>query len=429
MNKLKNNRWFIAILIGIAGGVSFELAYLKYNYQPAMESLMGLTSTQAGILMSIYGFAAMILYAPSGVIADKFNHKKLITFSLAITGALGFVMATYPPFYVLVMIQIAWALTTVLFMWSATIKSVSMLGNSEEQGALLGLSEGARGIGCLVAAFFTLWIFNKFGAENNDFSLRAVLITYGVIMIALSILCWIFIPAGNEYEKEEVIKNDDKKFSISDIIYVLKLKTTWLFSAIIFGVYVVYACLSYTSSYLIDVFGMTMVTATFIGMIRNQVMRTVSPPLAGLVTAKTSLKSPTKILLIAAVINLISLVILFMAPTRQSLLGVMIGIVLVSAMCVYVSRGMYFATIGEVNTPVNITGTTIGVASVIGFLPDAFIYIIIGRWQDTLPALQAYKNIWMTGAGATIIAIISCALLLKEIKKVKTSTAEEEIVV
>lgn len=429
MNKLKNNRWFIAILIGIAGGVSFELAYLKYNYQPAMESLMGLTSTQAGILMSIYGFAAMILYAPSGVIADKFNHKKLITFSLAITGALGFVMATYPPFYVLVMIQIAWALTTVLFMWSATIKSVSMLGNSEEQGALLGLSEGARGIGCLVAAFFTLWIFNKFGAENNDFSLRAVLITYGVIMIALSILCWIFIPAGNECEKEEVIKNDDKKFSISDIIYVLKLKTTWLFSAIIFGVYVVYACLSYTSSYLIDVFGMTMVTATFIGMIRNQVMRTVSPPLAGLVTAKTSLKSPTKILLIAAVINLISLVILFMAPTRQSLLGVMIGIVLVSAMCVYVSRGMYFATIGEVNTPVNITGTTIGVASVIGFLPDAFIYIIIGRWQDTLPALQAYKNIWMTGAGATIIAIISCALLLKEIKKVKTSTAEEEIVV
>ncbi|MGL4910845.1 MAG: hypothetical protein ACRC3Y_00305, partial [Romboutsia sp.] len=79
MNKLKSNRWFIAILIGIAGGVSFELAYLKYNYQPAMEALMGLTSTQAGILMSTYGFAAMLLYAPSGVIADKFNQRKLIS--------------------------------------------------------------------------------------------------------------------------------------------------------------------------------------------------------------------------------------------------------------------------------------------------------------------------------------------------------------
>ncbi|WP_250674057.1 MFS transporter [Paraclostridium ghonii] len=417
MNKLKSNRWFIAILIGIAGGISFELAYLKYNYQPAMQSLMGLTSTQAGILMSVYGFCAMILYAPSGIIADKFNHKKLISFSMAITGILGFVMATYPPFYVLIAIQVLWAFTTVLFMWSATIKSVSMLGSREEQGALLGLSEGARGVGCLIAAFLTLWIFKKFGAENNIFSLKAVLMTYGVIMIALAILCWLFVPDGEEFKKEKINTEKSKSLTMSDIIYVLKLKTTWLCSAIIFGVYVVYACLSYTSSYLIDVFGMTMVTATFIGMIRNQFMRTVSPPLAGLVTAKTSLKSPTKILLIAAVINFISLVILFIAPTKQSLLIPMIGVVLVSSICVYVSRGMYFATIGEVNTPINITGTTIGVASVIGFLPDAFIYIIIGNWQDTLPVIQAYKNIWILGACATIIAIVASILLINEIKK------------
>ncbi|MEX6585819.1 MFS transporter [Paraclostridium bifermentans] len=426
MNKLKYNRWFIAILIGIAGGISFELAYLKYNYQPAMESLMGLTSTQAGILMSVYGFCAMVLYAPSGIIADKFNHKKLISFSLAITGILGFVMATYPPFYVMIAIQVLWAFTTVLFMWSATIKAVSMLGNRDEQGALLGLSEGARGIGCLIAAFFTLWIFKKFGAENNPFSLKAVLITYGSIMICLSILCWIFVPTGEDIIKEEKNTDKGKSLTFADIIYVLKLKTTWLCSAIIFGVYVVYACLSYTSSYLIDVFGMTMVTATFIGMIRNQFMRTVSPPLAGLVTAKTSLKSPTKILLIAATINFISLIVLFIAPTKQSLLMPMIGIVIVSSMCVYVSRGMYFATIGEVNTPVNITGTTIGVASVIGFLPDAFIYIIIGNWQDTLPALQAYKNIWIMGACATIIAIIASMLLLKEIKK--RNLSDEKVV-
>lgn len=421
MNKLKSNKWFIAILIGIAGGVSFELAYLKYNYQPAMEALMGLTSTQAGILMSVYGFCAMLLYAPSGVIADKFNNRKLISISLVVTGLLGFVMATYPPFYVLVLIQIAWAFTTVMFMWSATIKSVSILGNRDEQGALLGLSEGARGIGCLVAAFLTLGLFKQFGAESDPASLRAVLITYGVIMIVLAGLCWIFIPDDKPVVQEKATKNKKEKFSVAEIIQVLKLKTTWYVSGIILGVYTVYACLSYTSSYLIDIFGMTMVTATFIGMIRNQVMRTLSPPIAGLVTAKTSLKSPTKILLIAAIVNLISLVILIVAPTKQSLLVPMIAVVLVSAMCVYVSRGMYFATIGEVNTPLKITGTTIGVASVIGFLPDAFIYIIIGNWQDTLPAMEAYRNVWLTGAGATLISIVSAMLLLKEIKKVKDS--------
>lgn len=427
MEKFKNNRWFIAILIGIAGGVSFELAYLKYNYQPAMESLMGLTSTQVGILMSTYGFISMILYAPSGIIADKFNHKKLITYSLVVTGLLGFVMATYPPFYVLMAIQVAWAFTTVLFMWSATVKAVTMLGSKEEQGALLGLSEGARGVGCLIAAFVTLWIFNKSGAENNAFSLRAVLIAYGVIMLVLAILCWIFIPTG-EVKSIGNRKQETEKISFKDVINVLKLKTTWLCSGIIFGVYSVYACLSYTSSYLIDIFAMSMVTATFVGMIRNQVMRSISPPIAGLVTAKTRLKSPTKILLIAGIINLISLMILFIAPSKQSLLGVMIGVVLISGMCVYVSRGMYFATIGEVDTPVNITGTTIGVASVIGFLPDAFIYIIIGNWQDKLPALQAYRNIWLTGAGATLIAIVSCTLLLKEINKKKVQLDKDKVV-
>ncbi|MCF3429601.1 MFS transporter, partial [Escherichia coli] len=39
--------------------------------------------------MSTFGIAAIILYAPSGVIADKFSHRKMITSAMIITGLLG----------------------------------------------------------------------------------------------------------------------------------------------------------------------------------------------------------------------------------------------------------------------------------------------------------------------------------------------------
>ncbi len=56
--------------------------------------------------MSTFGIAAIIFYA-SGVIADKFSHRKMITSAMIITGLLGLLMATYPPLWVMLCIQVA----------------------------------------------------------------------------------------------------------------------------------------------------------------------------------------------------------------------------------------------------------------------------------------------------------------------------------
>lgn len=106
----------------------------------------------------------------------------------------------------MLIIQFLLAITTVLFMWSATVKAISILGTKEEQGSLLGFSEGMRGLGALLTAFATLWIFNRFGAEANADSLRAVIITYGIVYILFSILCWIFVP-NSEAETMEADGN------------------------------------------------------------------------------------------------------------------------------------------------------------------------------------------------------------------------------
>ena len=319
----------------------------------------------------------------------------------------------------MILINVVWAVTTVLLMWSATVKAVSILGNEEEQGSLLGVSEGMRGVGCMIAAFVSLGIFRLLGGENNPNSFRGVLVTYGVIILLLAVLCWFVVPDGKDAAAVSGAKTADreKRNTAQDIITVLKRPITWYCSFIIFGVFTIYAVLSYTASYLMDVFGMSMTAATFVGIMRNQVIRSLSAPTVGLLTAKTRLKSPTLWLVIGLCIMVPGLLLLIFVPASGKALVFMIAVMLILAFCVYAGRGMYFATVGEVKTPKEITGTTIGIMSVIGFLPDIFVYPIVGHWQDTLAPKLAYRNMWMLGLGAVLIGLTSCFLLYKEIKK------------
>lgn len=412
MDKFK--RWFTVFIIGMAGGMSFELPYIRYNYEEPMKALMGYSHTQLGAMLSLYGLVSIVFYFFSGILADKYSHKILISGGMILTGALGFVMMAYPPYWVALVVELLWAVTTVLIMWSATIKAVSLLGSPEEQGSLFGLAEGSRGFGCLWTAFFTLWLFSRVGALNNPNSIKVIFLAYGIIFILTGILCWFLVPNGYSTAKD---KTEHEHISVKDVINVMKLKTTWYCSLVIFGVYVVFSILSYTTSYLVGIFAMPVVTATVIGMIRNQVFRTVGGPIGGLITAKTKLKSPTTILLICGSFTIVGLILLLVIPASAKLLGVMIAIVLMLALFNYISRGMYFACIGEVKTPARVRGTTIGICSVVGFIPDAFIYILIGHWQDTLPAATAYRYMWICGVMGTLIVFVFGGLLYKEIKR------------
>ncbi len=96
---------------------------------------------------------------PSGVIADKFSHRKMITSAMIITGLLGLLMATYPPLWVMLCIQVAFAITTILMLWSVSIKAASLLGDHSEQGKIMGWMEGLRGVGVMSLAVFTMWVF------------------------------------------------------------------------------------------------------------------------------------------------------------------------------------------------------------------------------------------------------------------------------
>ena len=426
--KKQANRWLIAVIVGMAGGLSFELPYLKITYQPQMEFAFGITSTQVGIIMSLYGLLALIFYPPSGIIADKYNHRNLISVNLAITGALGFVMATYPPYPVLLIIEVLWAITTILFMWSATVKAVSMQADENDAGALMGLSEGARGVACLLAAIITLFIFNKLGAENNINSFKGVLIAYGVMMILLAVACWFVVPDGKTVSPLTTAGAEaaaSQSISKADVVSLLKMNKLWFCALYVFGTYMSYACLTYTTSYMVDCFELSMSAATAISILRNQVFRTFCGPLGGLLTVKTSIRSATRWLQMGSIVNTTAFVLLAVLPIRKSMLIPVVAIVVAASFSMYLSRGLYFATIKEVGIPDRISGTAIGLMSLIGFIPDAFVYILIGHWQDTLEPVTAYRLMWILGIAGTTLATVMSVLLLRIIKQRKAAAALE----
>ncbi|WP_312628722.1 MFS transporter [Scandinavium sp.] len=414
MQKSSYRRWITLAIISFSGGVSFDLAYLRYIYQIPMAKFMGFSNTEIGLIMSTFGITAIILYAPSGVIADKFSHRKMITSAMIVTGLLGLLMATYPPLWVMLLIQVAFAITTILMLWSVSIKAASMLGDSTEQGKIMGWMEGLRGVGVMSLAVFTMWAFSRFAADDPN-SLKTVILIYSVVYILLGILCWFFVADGVEPHNAE--SNVQKKsFQFSDILSVLRISTTWYCSLIIFGVYTIYAILSYSTNYLTEMYGMSLVAASYMGIVINKIFRAFCGPLGGLITTYSRVKSPTRVIQLLSIVSALTLVALLVTNSNPQSVAIGIGLILLLAFTCYASRGLYFACPGEARTPTFIMGTTVGICSVIGFLPDVFVYPIVGHWQDTLPAAEAYRNMWLMGLGAVCMVIVFTFLLFRKIR-------------
>ena len=61
-------------------------------------------------------------------------------------------------------------------------------------------------------------------------------------------------------------------------------------------------------------------------------------------------------------------------------------------------------------------GTVIGIASIIGYLPDSFYYIIFGKWMDKF-GNNAYPMIFGFLMGTAALGMVITILMRKLIKK------------
>lgn len=131
MNKAQ--KWLSFFALSMTGGIIFQVAYIRFVYLEPTYTALNLSSQQYGNIISAFGAVAIVMYFFGGWFSDKFSPKLLIVISLAGMGIADLYLATVPGFWGIVAAHILMAVVGMGLYWSALVKSISMLGDSDEQ--------------------------------------------------------------------------------------------------------------------------------------------------------------------------------------------------------------------------------------------------------------------------------------------------------
>ncbi len=100
-----------------------------------------------------------------------------------------------------------------------------------------------------------------------------------------------------------------------------------------------------------------------------------------------------------------------------SALPVLMIAMIVLCVAIFAMRGIYFATVDEVNIPMDVMGMAVGLISVIGFLPDVFMSTLCGSLLDAHPGAAGYTAIFYVMLVFGVVGLIMAVLLLRQTKK------------
>ena len=98
---------------------------------------------------------------------------------------------------------------------------------------------------------------------------------------------------------------------------------------------------------------------------------------------------------------------MWIAPSEWYTYTLLVMVVSSTCLGVYAMRGLYFAIMGEAKIPLSITGTVVGLASVIGYLPDIYMSPLIGKLNDLYPGALGHRYVFMLLAGFSVLGVLA----------------------
>lgn len=406
--KTRIRHWYSLFFLILAGEMIFALPFHVVRYfRPTFMEVFDISNAQLGDSMAIYGILAMIAYFPGGILADRFPTRDLMSISLIATGLGGFYLMTLPDQLGLSLLFGFWGVTTILLFWAAMLKATREWGGVKAQGRAFGFLDGGRGLMAALAATGGVFILSRLMPEGDALvdpikrisALRSVILYYTVLTILTGILVWLFLP-----------KTDEKRThinAISGLLQVFRNRVTWLQALIVVCAYSGYRGLDFYSLYGTDILGMTEVQASrFVSL--GIYLRPVGAIVAGFLADRFSTKRTLSITF--GLLGLVFLLLAVLTPGTETQIFV-IGNLIVTFLAVYALRGIYFALFEEQKISGAVTGTMVGVVSVIGFTPDIFFNSIGGRILDASPGITGYHHLFFFLLGFSIIGMVATMML------------------
>ncbi len=297
------------------------------------------------------------------------------------------------------------------------IKATRQWGNENNQGLSFGLLDGGRGLFAASIALFGASILTYFfpqkGVEitfnNKVETLQYIIGTITFIVFLVSLLVWKALPTkpikfetGKEFQF-----NFKKAFSL------MKQKKVIFHSIIIFCAYCSYKLTGVFGTYAKDVWNYSLEEATYFAVF-IQYTRPIAAISIGWIADKFI---PSKIIVPSFSILIFTSAILGFGFFNDQPMFLSFTIFIFMALGTYSLRGLYFAIIEETKTPIQMTGTLVGIISVIGFTPDIFMSLFIGYMLGENPTLTEYQYLFTTFTIIPIVGLIAALRFRKSVSK------------
>lgn len=325
--------------------------------------------------------------------------------SLLLTALGGVVYAGFPNFSVLRILYGYWGFTTIFLFWSAMIKATRVWGGSMSQGKAFGFLDGGRGLfsafigtlGILIFSHFLPDLDSTIDLDQSRNAFKYVIYATSIIVALVGLLVWLFLDV--EHDNDQPVQLE--KISKEHISTALRLPAVWLLSLIIFCAYWAYKVTDIFSLYAEDVMLYNTIDAAKVGTYLLY-GRPVVGVAIGIFADKTQ---PTRWLLLSFIITFIG-----SALFGSGLIGASTGLLfflstLIIAIGVYGTRSLYYAVMEQGQIPLALTGTVVGLVSLIGYTPDIIAGPIIGYFLDNAPGALGHQRVFLLLTLFSIIGI------------------------
>lgn len=402
----------------IAGEAIFLLPFILMRvFKPVIREAFVISDAQIGEAQALYGITAMLSYFFGGFIADKWEPKKLLSLSLFLTAIGGFWMTMIPSIYTLKLLYAFWGVSTILLFWASLIKATRQWGNENNQGLSFGLLDGGRGLFAASIALFGASILTYFfpqkGIEitfdNKVETLQYIIGTITFIVFLVSLLVWKALPK----EPIQFETGKEFQFNFKKAFSLMKQRKVIFHSIIIFCAYCSYKITGVFGTYAKDVWNYSLEEATYFAVF-IQFIRPIAAITIGWIADKFM---PSKMIVPSFSILIIASAILGFGFFSDQPIYLSFTVFIFMALGTYSLRGLYFAIIEETKTPIEMTGTLVGIISVVGFTPDIFMSLFIGYMLGENPTLMEYQHLFTTFTIIPIIGLIAALGFRKNIAK------------
>ena len=405
----KARKYLTIIALGLAGGSIYFIPYVKYVFYDAQLAAMGINNTQSGLLLTMYTIGNMVLYIPGGYLADKVSTKKALIISLVATSVLTWVYAFSLNFVVSMIIWLGLSFSTAFVFWSALMKAVRIVGTEEEQGFMYGLYYACNGIAAALTSFISLYAYNTAGEDIKSGFVRGVNASGVVVLIAA--ICLVFLM--KEDAGKVTTESDDDKISLPMVGKVLKSPVVWILSIVILCGYGLKSSVSYFNPYLTEVVGVSAVNSGIFSIINNYLLLLLAP--VGGILADKVFKSTCKWLSVSFVILAVLFGGVLLIPSDISPMVASIYTLLPGAVTMMM-YGVVFSSVSEAGISRTMTGTVIGISSIIGYLPDSIYSVLFGKWLDNKGA-AGYTNIFIFLVASGILGAVLAVWIYRHGKR------------